>query len=107
MIGAATVGQKGIDALLVVSQVVLAIVLPFIAFPLIWLTSSKEIMTVRQPRATSNGGLTDHGNETTDAPTFVDFSSGKIMTGIGCVIWLIMAVANAYVIVTLAMGNGA
>lgn len=104
MIVAAAVGQSGINALLVISQVVLAIVLPFVTLPLIWLTSSKKVMNVRQPRATSEGGLTDHGNETTDAPAFVDFSSGKIVTAIGSAIWLLMAVSNAYVIVTLATG---
>ena len=31
------------------SQVALAIVLPFVAAPLIWLTSSKSVMSVRKP----------------------------------------------------------
>lgn len=44
-------GQPGIDTLLVASQVVLAIVLPFVAAPLIWLTSSKSVMSVRKPTA--------------------------------------------------------
>ncbi|KAH9853075.1 Nramp-domain-containing protein [Lenzites betulinus] len=43
------VGRPGIDALLVASQVALAIVLPFVAAPLILLTSSKAVMSVRHP----------------------------------------------------------
>lgn len=46
---AIAVGKPGINTLLVASQVALSIVLPFVAFPLIWLTSSKSIMRVRKP----------------------------------------------------------
>ncbi|KAI0762678.1 natural resistance-associated macrophage protein [Fomes fomentarius] len=48
---AIAVGRPGIDTLLVASQVALAIVLPFVAAPLIWLTSSKAVMSVRNPQA--------------------------------------------------------
>ena len=44
---AASLGRGGVSTLLVVSQVVLSIVLPFVTFPLILLTSSKKIMMVR------------------------------------------------------------
>lgn len=47
---AIAVGRPGIDSLLVASQVALAIVLPFVAAPLIWLTSSKAVMSVRNPQ---------------------------------------------------------
>ncbi|TCD70666.1 hypothetical protein EIP91_002387 [Steccherinum ochraceum] len=46
---AIAVGRSGLDTLLVASQVVLSIVLPFVVFPLIYLTSSKSIMRVRKP----------------------------------------------------------
>ncbi|KAI0359087.1 Nramp-domain-containing protein [Trametes cingulata] len=48
---AIAVGRRGIDTLLVASQVALAIVLPFVAAPLILLTSSKSVMSVRRPPA--------------------------------------------------------
>jgi len=108
MIVAVAVGRSGIDTLLVASQVALAIVLPFVTFPLIWLTSSKKVMSVRKSRVTSEldsepqSGITDPER----ALPLVDFSSGKIATGIGLLIWLIMVAANAYVIITLAMGKG-
>ncbi|KAG1826250.1 natural resistance-associated macrophage protein-domain-containing protein [Suillus subaureus] len=43
-------GGAGINALLIASQVILSIVLPFVAFPLIYLTSSKTVMSVRIPK---------------------------------------------------------
>ena len=51
MVVAIAVGREGLNTLLVASQVVLSIVLPFVAFPLIYLTSSKSIMRVGKPVA--------------------------------------------------------
>lgn len=48
MVVAVAVGREGINTLLVASQVVLSVVLPFIAFPLIYLTSSEVVMRVRK-----------------------------------------------------------
>jgi metal iron transporter len=108
MVVAVAVGRPGIDALLVASQVTLAICLPFVTFPLIWLTSSKKIMSVRRPRVTSGSGAQPEGGITNPeaALQFVDFSSWRIATGAGIVIWLIIVIANMYVIITLAMGTG-
>ncbi|KIK49560.1 Nramp transporter [Suillus luteus UH-Slu-Lm8-n1] len=50
MIVAISSGGAGINALLIGSQVVLSVVLPFVAFPLIYLTSSKMVMTVKTPK---------------------------------------------------------
>ncbi|PFH47592.1 hypothetical protein AMATHDRAFT_67511 [Amanita thiersii Skay4041] len=50
MIVAVAAGKQGIDSLLVASQVVLSMALPFITFPLIYLTSSKSVMSVSKPR---------------------------------------------------------
>ena len=47
MVVAVAVGRNGINSLLVASQVVLSVVLPFVAFPLIYLTSSEVVMRVR------------------------------------------------------------
>ncbi|KAF9229594.1 natural resistance-associated macrophage protein [Gyrodon lividus] len=43
-------GRSGINTLLVASQVALSVVLPFVAYPLIYLTSSRTVMSVRVPR---------------------------------------------------------
>ncbi|KIM82213.1 hypothetical protein PILCRDRAFT_820595 [Piloderma croceum F 1598] len=108
MVVAAALGRPGINTLLVASQVALAIILPFITFPLIWLTSCKKIMSVRKPEVTLEPGSETEGGTCNPerALPLVDFSSGKIATGVGVLIWLIMVAANAYVIITLAMGKG-
>ncbi|CAK5280690.1 unnamed protein product [Mycena citricolor] len=85
---AVVVGRPGVDTLLVASQVILAIVLPFITFPLIFLTSSKSTMLVRR----------EHSDPT---QTAVDYSNNLPVTLLGWTIWLIIVAANVYVIVTL------
>ncbi|THH16340.1 hypothetical protein EW146_g4298 [Bondarzewia mesenterica] len=125
MVVATALGRQGIDMLLVVSQVVLSIVLPFIIFPLVWLTSSKSIMSVRSDllsptelsRDPSKTTLTDltlpfDGEQSVSVEEarsgeMVDYSSGRLVTGIGYGIWLIVIVTNAYVLITLMMGNAA
>ncbi|VDB85875.1 unnamed protein product [Peniophora sp. CBMAI 1063] len=49
LIVATAVGRKGIDALLVISQVVLSIVLPFVVLPLVYFASDPTIMGVNRP----------------------------------------------------------
>lgn len=51
MVVAVAVGRQGIDSLLVISQVILSIVLPFVTFPLIYVTSSRAAMRVKKPRS--------------------------------------------------------
>jgi len=130
MVVAIAVGKNGISALLVASQVVLSIVLPFITFPLIYLTSSSEIMKARQPcletpspdmafnpprTSTHNpmsGDILEVVDRSLDAEaatdsSFVYFNSGKFMTCIGVLIWLVIVSANIYALVTLGLGEGA
>ncbi|KAJ7255856.1 NRAMP family [Mycena haematopus] len=92
---AIAVGRPGINALLITSQVILAIVLPFITLPLIFLTSSKTFMRVRRPNAIASTVA-----ETED-DDMLDYSSGMATTILGCAIWLVMLTANIYVIATL------
>ncbi|KAJ7116779.1 natural resistance-associated macrophage protein-domain-containing protein [Mycena crocata] len=97
---AVAVGRPGIDALLVASQVVLSVVLPFITLPLIFLTSSKTVMRVRKPE-----NLTSTSPEVeTSWDDTIDYSSGRVTTAIGLGIWLLMLSANCYVIITLIIG---
>jgi metal iron transporter len=101
---AIVMGKSGIDTLLVASQVVLSITLPFIVFPLVYLTSSKSMMSVRKPRSVSS--VSDESTVEEADDEIVDFSSGWMLTGVGIVIWFIIVAANVYVIVDLAMGQG-
>ena len=104
---AVVAGRAGINILLVASQVVLSIVLPFIVTPLVYLTSSKSIMSVRrQRRSTFPGGeATPQEMESSTEYEMVDFSSGKVVTAIGSLICLIIIIANVYVIVSLGINS--
>ncbi|ETW86739.1 Mn2+ and Fe2+ transporter of the NRAMP family [Heterobasidion irregulare TC 32-1] len=125
---AIAVGRPGINTLLVLSQVVLAIVLPFIVFPLVWLTSTRAVMTVRSdqpPRSPEEDDKAAATTTTTDGScendadarnegsvdiegardAMVDFSNGWIVAGVGYGIWLIVVVANLYVLIELMLGN--
>jgi metal iron transporter len=110
------VGRAGIDSLLVVSQVVLSIVLPFITLPLLLLTSSKDVMTV--VRAVNEDGLPeataeqladvvpqDEKNVETTLQEQVSFANGRIVQAVGWVLWLLVVVANVYVLVQLGLGE--
>ena len=116
MVVAIAVGRSGIDTLLVASQVVLSIVLPFITFPLLYCTASKAIMNVH--RSTPSGAVTPtslqpsslqpagHLERGTGGDETVDFSNGKFSNCVGIAIWLAVVGANVYVIVELGLGHG-
>ncbi|KAI0778829.1 natural resistance-associated macrophage protein [Trametes elegans] len=130
LIVAAAAGRAGIDTLLVASQVVLSIVLPFVIFPLIYLTSSKRIMSVKKPKpgaqdaasrtpSPASGapegahGITEEGADTPKEASIaesqveetVDFSNGYLVIILGYLIWLVVVIANVYAIVGLALGE--
>ncbi|KAF8527910.1 smf Mn2+ and Fe2+ transporter [Hysterangium stoloniferum] len=106
---AALVGRSGIDALLIASQVTLSIVLPFVVFPLVYLTSSHVVMRVKVPTADSapaTGLLSVVKTTTPDFPgEEVNYRNGKLMMTLGYMIFCLVVVANAYVLVTLMRGN--
>ncbi|EIM92885.1 natural resistance-associated macrophage protein [Stereum hirsutum FP-91666 SS1] len=119
---AVAVGRPGINSLLVISQVILSIVLPFIVLPLLLLTSSKTVMRVRHPDAdksvmkdSSESSLQldtdtvtsnlDVDVERAEMDGWIDMSNGVVVAGIGWAIWLLVLVANGYVLVVLMMGQ--
>ncbi|KAF9045099.1 hypothetical protein BJ165DRAFT_132574 [Panaeolus papilionaceus] len=117
MVVAIAVGRAGIDALLVASQVVLSICLPFVTFPLLWCTSSKAIMTVKRTGeqtsddVDSSSSKVDVEGKSSAGPDMekdgavdsVDYSNNKLVIGIGAAIWLLVVAANVYVLVELGM----
>ncbi|KAH9953383.1 natural resistance-associated macrophage protein-domain-containing protein [Russula dissimulans] len=100
------VGRSGINTMLVASQVVLSIVLPFIIFPLLWLTSSRAVMRVRVPpsiQPAQKDGVVEETTVTGDV--YQDYSNGWIVVGVGYFTCLLILVANGYVLVTLILGD--
>lgn len=74
-------------------------------FPLIYLTSSARFMSVRSGGAVARvAGDVDPEAEAA-REDMVDFSNGRFMTYLGWLIWVVIVLANAYAIVTLAMGE--
>ncbi|CAL1694684.1 unnamed protein product [Somion occarium] len=118
MIVAVSVGRSGVDTLLVASQVALSIVLPFIVFPLIWLTSSSSIMIAKSspiqlsehPQNTQEQ-LQDHSDESRGVDVedasgeTVNFANNRFVAAVGYAIFVLVAAANVYAIVSLAMGQ--
>ncbi|KAL0569026.1 Manganese transporter smf1 [Marasmius crinis-equi] len=102
---AIAVGRRGIDTLLVLSQVVLSIVLPFITLPLIYVTSSKKLMAVKATalpgEITTSTTEAENGGEKTK-----DFSNHWISTILACAIWLLVTIANVYVLTTVRQEVG-
>ena len=149
VIVAAALGRAGVSTLLVISQVVLSIMLPFIVFPLLWFCSSKEIMSVKRKMSStrshdsptpscagsepekdidSNDPQSLVETRSSDAQTLpvltgkdpntevrsinveagqetIDFSIGIVSKVCGWVMWGLIVLANAYAIVTLALGE--
>jgi len=107
MIVAVAVGRPGINAMLIGSQVVLSLVLPFIVFPLIWLTSSPTVMRVRAPTPAQltqkEEGKEEDPNVAEDR--YLYFNNGRVIAGLGYIIWGVIVVANAYALITLALGD--
>ena len=95
--------------MLIASQVVLSIVLPFVIFPLVWLTSSRTVMRVRCPsiiaKAVSQKDVTEE-QQTVSTNEYLDFSNGWVVAGLGYAICLVVLVANCYVLITLVLGVG-
>jgi metal iron transporter len=112
MVVAVAVGSSGINTMLVASQVVLSIALPFIIFPLVWLTSSRTVMRVYVPaptrRARTEGGAEEEKDVVADVAEgeYLHFNNGWVVAGIGYAICAVIVLANSYVLVTLMLGKG-
>ena len=118
-------GIPGINSLLVTSQVVLSIVLPFVTIPLLYCTSNKAIMSVRKTRTemtdtsvtltTVNVSSEQLQHRDQDPSTaeraevnedeMVDYSNNKLVVAIGVLSWLIIVATNVYAIVELGLGG--
>ncbi|KAL1410197.1 Manganese transporter smf1 [Vanrija albida] len=118
---AVAVGPKGMDDMLVASQVILSIVLPTVTVPLVYLCSQDSVMSVEgpveeRPLAQVDRASVDTPDVDVAAPVAPSpsppprarrsFASPKWLTGIGYLLCFVVILANGYVIVELALGNG-
>jgi metal iron transporter len=98
---AASVGQKGLDTALVASQVVLSIILPIVAAPLIWFTCRKNIMTIPSGSRTS----ATEGNEDNRSENGVNMQNGWFVSVLAILIWLVLVIMNTALLVLLGLGK--
>ncbi|KIJ45571.1 hypothetical protein M422DRAFT_227211 [Sphaerobolus stellatus SS14] len=104
---AALVGKQGIDTLLVASQVALSIVLPFVVFPLVYLTSSHTVMRVKLPSVSTAdvAGPSNLDQVDPKGDKEINYRNSKIMMTLGYLIFALVVVANSYVLVSLMRGT--
>ena len=95
--------------MLVASQVLLSIVLPTVIFPLVYICSRSELMTVESPVGTapaiaslSAPGRAQAGGE--PAARTRDFRSPRWLTWLGYALFAVLLGANVYTIVELGRG---
>jgi metal iron transporter len=98
---AASVGQKGLDAALIASQVVLSVILPIVAAPLIWFTCRKNIMTIPSSSRTS----ATEGNGDNRSENGVNMQNGWFVSVLAVLIWLVLVVMNTALLVLLGLGK--
>lgn len=145
---ASAVGPSGLNTMLVASQVLLSIVLPTVVFPLVYLCSQHDIMTVQGPEVESmemesvcnDASLSGPSALATTTPSLSpttlgddrmalgiegttvrvepdqagdrpprrskSYVSPKWVTVLGYVLFVVIVLANVYVIVELGLGNG-
>ncbi|EGG11254.1 uncharacterized protein MELLADRAFT_70865 [Melampsora larici-populina 98AG31] len=125
---AGSVGLKGMDDVLVGSQVALSLVLPFVIAPLLVFTSNKDTMSVgidppeTLPPPSSSPKLATSGNRddvqsrvvendhegpviSEESKVIPHFANGKFIVILTSAILVMMCAANAYGIIQLAMGR--
>ena len=122
---AAAAGNTGLNTMLVASQVLLSIVLPTVIFPLVYLCSKEDNMTVEGPEVDAHPNViastpvctaqdtiplpAPASGETPAASTrqrqTKSHRSPKLITVLGYVLFTIVVVANVYVIVELGLGQ--
>src|SRR4051812_30097356 len=99
---AVAVGRKGIDTMMVASQVALSIVLPFVIFPLVIIASSPAVMNVTNPPGVP---ARDDKPDDGDSPATHSFTSHWVSQVVGYLLFALVTVANCYVILMLIMGK--
>jgi metal iron transporter len=119
---AASVGPAGLNTMLVASQVLLSIVLPTVIFPLVYLCSREDLMTVTGPElaapsvttaaptsssASRSSPAVPASEPTTEPPQRLtkSFRTPRWITWLGYALFGVVVLANCYVIVELGLGN--
>lgn len=103
MIIAIIKGDIGLSQLLIMSQVILSIYLPFAIIPLTYFTSIKKVMRIDITEEAINeeeveGGEKGGKEEDFNEKYFYDFSNSIYLIIISCIICIILLILNIYLI---------
>ncbi|CAI4053088.1 hypothetical protein SUVZ_15G2040 [Saccharomyces uvarum] len=124
-------GRSGLSGALNASQVVLSLLLPFVSAPLLYFTSSKNIMrvqlnpgkhlsktpdkkdvgrhneedeTIELDEMGMGSSSQDHGL-LSPPPEYIDMSNGTIVTVLAVIVWLIISGLNFYMLMGFTTGQ--
>ena len=86
---ALSVGENGLNQLLILSQVILSCTLPFAIIPLVYFTSSRSLMSFRQPMGNGSVGTKDD-----------QFVNGWILTIVSWFIVVVITGLNIYLVIS-------
>ncbi|KAF7863800.1 hypothetical protein EAF04_006765 [Stromatinia cepivora] len=117
---AAAAGQRGLAEALMVGNVVLSVSLIFVTAPLVWYTSAERFMRVRVEVGENEvndvvgvGGLekelriADRGeNGGGEGAGMVSMANGWVVTGVGWLLWFVVAGMNVALLTFLGLGIG-
>ncbi|CCE64072.1 hypothetical protein TPHA_0G02370 [Tetrapisispora phaffii CBS 4417] len=106
-----TFGERGISDILNFSQVVLSLILPIVAAPLIYFTANKKIMTVQDENTDENIDSTvtssDEATPLINNPQYksVDFSNSALLTNSAVFVWALIGGLNVYLVFSFLLGE--
>ena len=101
MVVASTSGEDGLSKLLVLSQVILSLQLPFAIWPLIYFTSNSKIMTidcVKYIKGSSSSDSVDEYTLNEETEETIDFSNGKILTTLVVLLGTLLTGLNIFLL---------
>lgn len=108
-------GESGLNNLLILSQIVLSLQLPFAVWPLVYFTSKKEIMTItfsgiyssEENRDCAEANPTIALGEPSSNPRVesVDYSNSRAITFFSVLICLILTIFNLVFLIEVAIGK--
>lgn len=111
---AAAVGNSGLNTMLIASQFLLSVILPTVIFPLVYLCSQPDVMTVEGPRVPEDVPSSDELGPILEVNSVLppmerrrikSYTSPKWVTGLGYALFSMIVLANVYVFVELGLGN--
>ena len=107
-----TIGEHGITEVLNFSQVVLSLILPLVAAPLIYFTANRKMMTVtdefgelEDSENTSDTTVTETTPLNANGKRVQDFTNSKWLTWTSVAVWLTISSLNCYLVIVYLMGG--